>query len=418
VISLVDVLIIKSDIGKVTKYLGAHVDLGNSVFPQDGSFPWISLDQVIKLADHVDWAHFTTGCGKPDFRGVGIVFKTAGKDMLYTVHHLVEDIKGCTFAGITMVRPSFTYVSKSRDPIVCTKIKGYKKEPPSLNILSPSEVSDVKFLLFINLNENKTKFINVVPRFSIKNEVLQASVDLKPGDSGGPAFAILNNGSMRYCGTVSAGAPRDGGGNIVTFVVGSGLPGNDSSDDEYENDIDVAVNRFNFDRGRLKKASFQSELVNYHRFTKRLSEAIDDFKFFISQPIKPDVSDFESSETMDSFLTSLGDKIAEGNKELEQPREDEPPDENQRNDEGAHRPNGGKRRAKSSKKDKAARKRALVKVALVIDSMHAIYDPDDVELMYNTMISGRFPNMSSRDFIDISDGGFIYIDSFPIRTHV
>merc|ERR1719445_1294812 len=154
VFSLLDNLIIRSDIGRVTKYLGESIDLGGSVFPQDGSFPWISLDQVKELAEHVGWAKFRT-LGNEEFthRGVGIVFNTAGKDMLYTVKHLTDEIRECKFDGISMLQPRFGFLSRARDPIVCTKIEGYEKDPPSLKILSPSEVNDVKFLLFINVNK-------------------------------------------------------------------------------------------------------------------------------------------------------------------------------------------------------------------------------------------------------------------------
>merc|ERR1712154_713009 len=91
---------------------------------------------------------------------------------------------------------------------------------------------DIETLVFINYNEKHGNTVCFVPHFRLHRGLLYATVDLDYGDSGGPCFAVLNSGSVRYCGAVSKGNGNDGGGNIISIVTRLPEVKYDSSDDE------------------------------------------------------------------------------------------------------------------------------------------------------------------------------------------
>merc|ERR1711912_173968 len=118
-------------------------------------------------------------------------------------------------------------------------------------------------LVFINCNEENGNTVCFVPQFSFYQGLLYAAVDLGYGDSGGPCFAVLKSGDIRYCGAVSKGNGNDGGGNIISLVTRNPVVKYDSSDDEMTEELRKRIEDMDVARSVTIRPSVNMDEAQY-----------------------------------------------------------------------------------------------------------------------------------------------------------
>merc|ERR1712161_5901 len=121
--------------------------------------------------------------------------------------------------GSSIANPDFRSVSPGVDPITAMKYTrpDHNDVLCKVNLLKVAEINQVASLEFVNTDADNEKYTCSVPTFTVVNSKLNAAVNLRHGDSGGPVFAVMVDGTMRLCGVISGGNPREGGGNIISF---------------------------------------------------------------------------------------------------------------------------------------------------------------------------------------------------------
>jgi len=217
VMSFFDIVVFKSRYGRMAHYLSVDIDFMQAAFPHSGAPPWTAMDVLMHLSEYTSILVAKDKAGKT-VRGLGVVLNSAGATLLYSVRHVVADAALATFKTVQYSSPEFNKVTQSKDPLMAMKI-ATDLEAPDIELLTKTEAFDVQQLVFINCSMDDKRFICFVPEFEIRLGELQAVVNLRKGDSGGPCFAVLGSGIMRLCGVVSRGKPRGGGGNIISFLL-------------------------------------------------------------------------------------------------------------------------------------------------------------------------------------------------------
>merc|ERR1712117_312055 len=168
-------------------------------------------------------------------KGVGCILNfKKNNPVMVTVDHVIRKASKVDFMGKTLSILNRNKLGQDDDdPVVSFDVLGNEfSDTATVDMLNPMEIDFIDTLVFINCNEENGNTVCFVPQFSFYQGLLYAAVDLGYGDSGGPCFAVLKSGYVRYCGAVSKGNGNDGGGNIISIV--SRLPEvkYDSSDDE------------------------------------------------------------------------------------------------------------------------------------------------------------------------------------------
>jgi hypothetical protein len=360
IISFLDMAIIQSNYGKMTHYLELNVDFCQNAFPHSGAMPWASIDLIKEIADCC--GRLIVKRGGSSIAGMGVVLKSAGRAMLYSVAHVTKDGDFVQFdkMNLNIMTPDFRHVTKDDDPMVAMKVE--VDDCPDVELLTPSEVYDVKQLVFVNSPAIGEEYVCMTDRFEIRRGKLHAIVNLRKGDSGGPCFAVLADGIIRLCGVVSQGNPRNGGGNIISFCYSEEKPDHDSSDDD--NPL-ADVTHFN----KVRRIGFRSDdarervLTMHHDLHCTLASYEEDFEAMKGWPRKLNYEDFTMSD--DEICAMLGRVEAlharsASPQKIENKREKEVRFEDERDDDYGNGKAARNKRRKSSRKDKGARKRAVM----------------------------------------------------------
>jgi len=324
-----------------------------------------------------------------------------------------------TFMNQSTSDPDFRTIGFGDDPIMAMK---YEADAVEIDMLSQDEAHDVQQLIFVNVVIGERwkvldRVICVVPNFGVRNGRLHASVNLRKGDSGGPCFAVLSDGTVRFCGVVSQGNPRGGGGNIVSICYASDKLGGNSSD---EDSIGHGCTPRQFNRVRRNDfASQDMERTRYadaHNLGKLLVHYQATWNYsagckgaFLSCD---DVRDpYQAAE---DYYHDYIDRTRRG---------DDDADNN--NDDGGDEnvlPDGKQKRKKDQKrrnKDKAARKRNhynhAMRCTLLRESLTNVYSDMDAENIYKAItLSGVVPELDDNLYINYAEGhNFILGEELP-----
>jgi hypothetical protein len=375
--SAFDVVFVKSSYGRATHYLEFNVDFMQSVFPQDGALPWFSIELLAAISKNVNFLNAERA--NNTVRGLGVLLNSAGSTMLYTVDHVVRKAQAITFNNVLTSQPDFRPVTMGDDPMVAMKYA--HGEYPDVPLITNSETLDVALLVFINLMDDGEKVITMVPKFETERCKLYATVNLKKGDSGGPCFAIMNDGTIRLCGVVSRGNPRKGGGNIIAFSYSDGTISPNSDDDASLGEVKQfnAVRRARFDLPVEQNYTF----VQLNEIIQERREDLVHMRDWARTPTIDDVMDYQRNKEFD-FNPFCADF------DVGAFQRDNPDD-----------PDGKKfKRAKKAfnQKERAAVKRGFMVLSSVLANAQLAYDKVDAMNIFNALARGYVPHIDNREF--------------------
>nr|ACQ91606.1 unknown [Phytophthora infestans RNA virus 1] len=210
---------------KMTRLLnaGCEIELDRKIFPVKGAFPWLDVSNLLNIVDNVkgitSFANGVTRAGQCLVRR-----DERGMTNILTVDHVVGLSKDVSVGGVG-VGLFETRSYKGVDPVIAlnANVDGGTDVP----ILSKNETSSVKHLIVIH-SDKRLCFIDRF-KFGRVGEI-EAVVNLRAGDSGGPIIGVLSNGEFRYVGAVSRGSFDDGSANFISSVLhegGSYSPGSE-----------------------------------------------------------------------------------------------------------------------------------------------------------------------------------------------
>lgn len=329
----IDAVVVQSGLADASRFLECDVNLSGIAFPKIGAFPFASLDQLSELRKSVYRLILETSAGGETMRysGVGTVIGTRDSANLITVRHnllakqcvrfgdgFVEDVKGLRVLGT------------SCDPAVSMMLLSRPEKVGNISMLALRETRSVRYLFMLS---PEGMFAPVTSwNFDRKGD-LHATISLKRGDSGSPIVAVLDDGTLRFAGTVSRGTASEGIPNIISSVAcdDDNLTGSPGVDAPYLELRNVVTN-------------------TDWRIVKSIEEALE---FEVGQ--------FESE------FPGMLEYWDEKRKDFKW--EDIPPDG----------PRPGKKRIKSYRKDSATRKRgfmSLLQASTLSDEQKAVAEYD------------------------------------------
>lgn len=411
--SLLDMIFIRTTLGMAMHYLDFNVDFMQAAYSQDGAPPYVGLKTINAIAANVGIVLVDkSGCAK---RGMGVLLRSANRTMLYSVRHVVERAKMITFLGESTSDPDFRVVGAGEDPIMAMKYEG---EAVNIDMLSKDEADDVQQLIFVNVMVNDKwevldRVICVVPKFSVRKGKLHAAVNLRKGDSGGPCFAILSDGTVRFCGVVSQGNPRGGGGNIVSICYASDMLECNSSDED-----SVGHGRTPRQFNRVRRNEFASQDVERKRYedARNLNRLLAS-----SQPTWDYCASIDGARLRWDDVRDPEQAVEDYyNDHIERTRRDDDGADDNRNQGGDDIPPDGKRKKKRDQKrrnkDKAARKRDhcdhVQRCALLREILTHVYSELDAKNIYTAIVcSGVVPKLDDSTFINYTDGHNFVLDN-------
>jgi len=332
--------------------------------------------------------------------GMAVALESGGRAMLYTVAHVALNCEMFKFGDLTVSSPEFRKLTDGSDPMIAMKVE--LEDAPSVELLTQDEAFRVSHLAFVN-ESGGDKYVAIIPKFNIFAGKLHAAVNLKKGDSGGPCFAVLDDGEIRLCGVVSQGNPRSGGGNIISFCYHSGELSVDSSDDESLGSVrqfnSVRRVRFASDNPDDDRYDAYKELEGMIKGETLLLERLKEWKTTIKW------GDLTMSD--DDLVSYLHNENYVDNK-----RDEDDPDYD--DDDGDKRKRFKKKDHKRRSKDKAFRKRAGGMARLLAMRLERVYSKNDSKVIFETLMSGNIPQLGPRSFINGTDGyNWVFSDSLP-----
>jgi len=399
-----DWFIVDSGRCKVTEYLGLEVDLmGQRAFPQEKALPWIDMGYLDKIKKHVDivLAQHEKKC-----KGIGFAVKDGGRTCLYSVAHVLTGAKSVAFKGKEYKSPNVTKLTNSVDPIVSMDLGANAEGAPDVSIMTREESAHLAHLLFINVDDKGRQYVCCVPpdQFSVSDGRLNASVNLRQGDSGGPCFAVLTNGVIRYCGTVSSGTASHTGGNVISFCYCSEELDPDSDSDDEDS---VAVRRFNEvrcdtlsddDPANVREEAYRRLLtfLKCHKSELRSSK-------FGNFHLNVDRMHDQTNADFDAYITKLH--------VLDSP----PSGSGNRTDEDVEQKQKRKnKQRKSARRDRAAWKRRVLVGQGLYANLCSVYSEKDSHVLFDVIMAGKLPNTDSTDYINgYDDGDWLYANELP-----
>lgn len=270
----------KKRFNRVPRYLGENIDFGGAAFPQDGSAPWIAVDNLLDIAKNT--AKLTVGKTQKAVSGMGVVISNNGRNLLYTVKHVIDGGNFYNFLGETYDELTFNPLNRSSDDPVVVACVNEPANAVSVDVVVPDELSLIRHLTFINCDENGDSYINFVDNFSVIRDEIKASINLRNGDSGGPVFGILPDGTLRYCGAVSKGNTNRGAGNVISLACG------EQSFSDSDSDEDLLSNSKKFNK--MRKLFDKNE-----RLTQKYRQANERVKLILnSDSMREAISMFDN----------------------------------------------------------------------------------------------------------------------------
>lgn len=440
-VSISDMLIIGSDYSKIPKYLGVQISFehcntpGRSIlqnaFPQKGSVPWVSLDNITKCCQFIK--RIGVNVGSATFCGEGFVTRNLKGDLyMLSVKHMFPRQCSMVFDDHYVAEIDAKPLNENSDPVVSVELGHYSQygnaylDAPMIPNIVKDEVPDTSLLVFLNTDEGRGPMINVIDKFRVdrNREGFSVSVDFKKGDSGGAVLAVMKNGDLRYAGAVSKGSSNMNSGNFISWAIQGSRDGHLSSDDESCNDRLVDSRRgktFNVKRNRRPTVIGESQIR---------SETVSQLRFFLGKhketlarvdrlPYIANTEDFKDENSFNVMKHDIANAI-----KLDSPREVRFDDDQQY--EGESNKPKGRKRVKSSNKNRAAQKRRILvddntytpnewkRVYKLFyeayEKLRTVYDEVEARNLFGLMLKGEIPDLKFSHF-NYNDGlGYVYTD--------
>lgn len=235
-----DMFIIKSQYTRLARFLSCPVELNMNYadFPKPGANSWFALETLTNIANNVHRVHVITRRGT-NCKACGMFLASFKKSMFVTAYHVVADAVDVIVNGKTLVQDP-VHLGKGHDPVVGIKV--VDEVGVDISILSENEIKHVDSIYTIVIREDDgfaTRLLTNVKDFKIYPHDIEVQVNLRKGDSGGPVFAVLKDGTVRYCGCVSRGTFDEGSGNFFSLAVAKDKDLDDLSSEDGEPPDDV-----------------------------------------------------------------------------------------------------------------------------------------------------------------------------------
>lgn len=417
-ISVTDLVFIGSDYSKMSKYLGLEISFEHchsagrtlqSSFPQKGSVPWISIDDITKCCQYVKSISVTIG--SRTFRGEGLITRNSkGKLFMLSVKHMFPSKGALCFDDVYFGTVTPRPLNQSDDPVVSIDLGPYEEcgpdyaNAPIIDNLTKDELLSVSTLAFLNSDEGNGGMINLTNQFRIdhRGNGFCVPVDLKKGDSGGAVLAVMRDGAIRYAGAVSKGSSDMNGGNFISWSVQTARDDGLSSDDDADNRLlDTERNRtFNIKRNR--SFDWHGRRSQRVEASKQLNDFIFDNETQMSQvarlPYLSEVDDFKDLDTFNNMKSEIA--MLEGARNSPQYGDD--------GDDSGHR-SKKRKKTKSSNKDRATHKRRIIfdertlgkrewkKVydlqRELYNKLKLVFEEQEAINLFGIMLEGRFPEV-------------------------
>jgi len=228
-----DTILWSSVYSKAPKYLHMNVDMRRIAFPQDCKSVWVSVDYMSSIGKFIKKMYVDID-GK-QFSGLGFLSRHSDSDKasLISINH-VGNCNSVTVDGCTYFKPEITTLSGSLDPIVAVELSPYTdKVCKSVNFITADEAHMIKQVIISSLPDGSDEPMMVYTNeFSVdKHGDIRVRSCLKEGDSGGPLFAALSNGAIRYIGATSRTTDDRCRGHKFSYVTTAKGVRHDSDDD-------------------------------------------------------------------------------------------------------------------------------------------------------------------------------------------
>jgi len=194
---------------------GTESSLNLVSFPKKNSLPFIDSRLIETITSSVVClTNVSTGA-----KGKGLMIQDSkGCVWCVTVEHVGFPDMPIKCDNVDATLDFKSSIGGSDDPIVVTPVAGYNGVSAPLVLLTAGELEAVKMIMIIHQDGYHT----YDDKFTISKDKgdISVAIDLKSGDSGSPAVAVLNNGSLRYAGAVSRGINCGLTGNLISTVLG------------------------------------------------------------------------------------------------------------------------------------------------------------------------------------------------------
>jgi len=282
-----DTILWSSVYSNAPKYLDMNIDMKRMAYPQDCASVWVSMKYMTEVCKHIK--KLSVKIDNQNFKGLGFVNMHSDLDKanLLTIHH-VGNCESLNMDGVTYLQPNVKILSGADDPIVSIELAPYKGEVcKSVHLLNRDEVNNVKQVIICSLSDNEQEPMVVFSsEFHVDRDgELRILSSLQEGDSGGPVFAALKDGTIRYAGAVSRTTDVRGVGHKFALITSSNEVRLDSDSDSgspTRKGNKVAIN-FNGQRNQRNQSNRRNHanLTNLCNAQAKLMSAANHFGYWV-----------------------------------------------------------------------------------------------------------------------------------------
>jgi hypothetical protein len=157
--------------------------------------------------------------------GAGIIWLSDGVNRLLTANHVAElgksfDIHADGINEYNVSSEIFGSRNCLSEPVVAVPVTSFSGKGAEFHLLEKGDYPLIKELIAILISKSKHRYLSNIREYSYDKykNVMSACVNYKEGDSGGPVFAVLEGGVLRYCGVCSRGDETMLEGNKICFL--------------------------------------------------------------------------------------------------------------------------------------------------------------------------------------------------------
>lgn len=343
VLSIFEYFVLQTGYGGVSELLNLDISDASGPFPTEGSMPFISVPKIGRLLRRVVNITVKTSFGGDTGarkKGIGyITGSNSGQCLILTARHVLDDgvegsFSNSTYSGdFSTDGNSFITFGSGVDPVTGARTTFDASSVDEVGFIGKTDHGFISYLFMLN----PTGAVALIYDFRLERNDLHVSVNLKPGDSGSPVFAVMRDGTIKFAGVISRGTFNTGTKNIVSCVIDGnweGSPGHGENFEDFQEVLDETSKR------NIKKV--HDMLVEEHRIKE---------EWLVTHGA--DVDDLEGSEAEE------GTNLFEDRRKAE--------DDDVKHDEQGDVRDGtrGKKKRKSTRKDQSFKKRLFAFKTLV-----------------------------------------------------
>lgn len=368
-----------------------------------------------RILRKVDTAVLQTGDAQ--VRRVCVVLKSGVKAMLYTLSSSISPSM-ITRNGKAISKPSMARLTDEADGLHSMGVSDSDAE--YVNLITKSELADVAKVVFVNVRFDRKNItersVSVAPWFKVDRGNLDVTFRLDEDELGGPAFTVMRDGSVRFCGMVTRGSAEKGASVQLRFAFGGG----DQVDDLSDGNSIASGGSFRQFEGirRVKFASDDPERVRIS-FANDLNEFLNDHGDIFVKPEEPLFFKWQTIQKMGNRLSKYASAKFDGFKIVKRidGEIDAVPDPDRVVDSSEK---GESKRAK--KKRKKLKRDWLIKTARHVSAashlkthLLRVYSEDDAKNIYYVIVRGvNIPKLDDRRYIfGTGTSGLITSDALP-----